>query len=70
MCVVGDFLSRNVASGAKSSRYIKGVHKPSAAKELDKGAAPEREKTLEEGLTDEKTLEEGLMNKKAADPRR
>ena len=33
--VVGDFSSRKVASGAKSSRGIRGEHKPSAAKEVD-----------------------------------
>ena len=59
--VVGDFSSRNVASGAKSSRGIRGVHKPSAAKEVD--ATSSKELPL-----DEKTLEEGLMDKKTADP--
>ena len=40
--VVGDFSSRNVASGAKSSKGIRDVHKPSAAKEVDATSSQER----------------------------
>ena len=40
--VVGDFSSRNVASGPKSSRGIRGVHKPSAAKEVDATSSQEQ----------------------------
>ena len=61
--VVGDFLLRNVASGAKSSRGIKGMNKPSATKEVDAASSKELP-------PDKKTLEEGLMDKKVADPRR